>query len=218
MLFLAVFCGFLAEYQLEHKIEKERGSQYIHSFYEDLKSDTAAFTWVIARYDKKRVAFSKMTECYTLLPKQLKSYHPCLADLFNEAGGFPDLITEDRTLQQLKNAGGLRLLKKEDSDSILVYDRMIRIYSRVEATGLQECQYRLREQMNSMISYKTLTLEKEDPAIPYLNTDDMQKIDKFFVTLGEYDFNCYTMNRKVKEMKEKAISLINYFKVKYRLE
>ena len=24
MLFLAVFCGFLAEYQLEHKIEKDR--------------------------------------------------------------------------------------------------------------------------------------------------------------------------------------------------
>ena len=31
MLFLAVFCGFLAEYQLEHKIEKDRGKQYIRS-------------------------------------------------------------------------------------------------------------------------------------------------------------------------------------------
>ena len=27
MLFLAVFCGFLAEYQLEHKIEKNRERQ-----------------------------------------------------------------------------------------------------------------------------------------------------------------------------------------------
>ena len=35
MLFLAVFCGFLAEYQLEHKIEKEKGMQYISSFYEE---------------------------------------------------------------------------------------------------------------------------------------------------------------------------------------
>jgi hypothetical protein len=26
MLFLAVFCGFLAEYQLEHKIERDRES------------------------------------------------------------------------------------------------------------------------------------------------------------------------------------------------
>ena len=41
MLFLAVFCGFLAEYQLEHKIEKDREKQFIRSFVEDLKTDTA---------------------------------------------------------------------------------------------------------------------------------------------------------------------------------
>src|SRR5215212_6717279 len=39
MLFLAVFCGFLAEYQLEHKIEKERERQFMASMIEDLKSD-----------------------------------------------------------------------------------------------------------------------------------------------------------------------------------
>ena len=48
MLFLAVFCGFLAEYQLEHKIEKERGKQYIQSVYEDLKEDTASLANTIA--------------------------------------------------------------------------------------------------------------------------------------------------------------------------
>ena len=47
MLFLAVFCGFLAEYQLEHKIEKERGLQYIRSFYNDLKTDTTEFVKLI---------------------------------------------------------------------------------------------------------------------------------------------------------------------------
>ena len=40
MLFLAVFCGFLAEYSLEHKIEKDREKQYIRSFIEDLERDT----------------------------------------------------------------------------------------------------------------------------------------------------------------------------------
>ncbi|MCF8429930.1 MAG: hypothetical protein K9G64_07335, partial [Bacteroidia bacterium] len=35
MLFMAVFCGFLAEYQLEHKIEKEREIQYIYSLIND---------------------------------------------------------------------------------------------------------------------------------------------------------------------------------------
>src|SRR5437773_12560964 len=40
MLFLAVFCGFLAENFREHQVEKERGRQYILSLYEDLKADT----------------------------------------------------------------------------------------------------------------------------------------------------------------------------------
>ena len=43
MLFLAVFCGFLAEYQLEHKIEKDREKQYIISFEEDLDNDILDF-------------------------------------------------------------------------------------------------------------------------------------------------------------------------------
>ena len=41
MLFLAVFCGFLAENFREHQVEKERGRQYIRSLYEDLNYDTS---------------------------------------------------------------------------------------------------------------------------------------------------------------------------------
>ena len=58
MLFLAVFCGFLAEYQLEHKIEKEKGMQYIRSFYKDLKTDTAEFAGLIEIYENKMNALS----------------------------------------------------------------------------------------------------------------------------------------------------------------
>jgi hypothetical protein len=39
MLFLAVFCGFLAEYQLEHKIEKERAEKYLQSMLVDVRTN-----------------------------------------------------------------------------------------------------------------------------------------------------------------------------------
>jgi hypothetical protein len=39
MLFLAVFAGFLAEYQLEHKIEKERAEKYLQSMLLDVKTN-----------------------------------------------------------------------------------------------------------------------------------------------------------------------------------
>ena len=44
MLFLAVFCGFLAEYQLEHKIEKERVNKLMHDMVENLKYDSTRIT------------------------------------------------------------------------------------------------------------------------------------------------------------------------------
>src|SRR6187401_380061 len=40
MLFLAVFCGSLAEYQLEHKIERDRARELAQNFYEELKNDS----------------------------------------------------------------------------------------------------------------------------------------------------------------------------------
>ncbi|MEI7662867.1 MAG: hypothetical protein WCK34_11730 [Bacteroidota bacterium] len=39
MLFLAVFCGFLAEYQLEHKLERDREKQFIVSMVKELQED-----------------------------------------------------------------------------------------------------------------------------------------------------------------------------------
>ena len=39
MLFLAVFCGFLAEYQLEHKIERDREKAYMKGIVENLQYD-----------------------------------------------------------------------------------------------------------------------------------------------------------------------------------
>jgi len=48
MLFFVVFCGFLAEYQLEHKIESDREKVLAKVFYEDIKKDTAALISGIA--------------------------------------------------------------------------------------------------------------------------------------------------------------------------
>src|SRR5678815_4472219 len=43
MLFLAVFCGFLAENQREHMIEHERERQYSKQLLADLRKDSAFF-------------------------------------------------------------------------------------------------------------------------------------------------------------------------------
>ncbi len=42
MLFLAVFCGSIAELQLEHYIEKDRGKELAKSFYKELQLDSVS--------------------------------------------------------------------------------------------------------------------------------------------------------------------------------
>src|SRR4026208_1873787 len=81
MLFLAVFCGFLAENLREHRVERQRGVQYIQSFYQDLKTDTARFTILIKSYEKRSAAFKNKSECYN---KLISGDQPdtCLLDLF----------------------------------------------------------------------------------------------------------------------------------------
>ena len=54
MLFLAVFCGFLAENQREHMIEHQREKKYIVSLIEDLNTDISRISEYI-RYREAKV-------------------------------------------------------------------------------------------------------------------------------------------------------------------
>lgn len=120
MLFLAVFCGYLAEYKLEHNIEKGREKQYIESILQDLEADAITL--------QNRIGYCDLTvnqvDSLIALLKQ--------GDRKNMAGDiyyFLHLLhrsdvfrTNDKTIVQLRNAGGMRLLSnKVVSDTIIAY-------------------------------------------------------------------------------------------------
>ena len=121
MLFLAVFCGFLAENQREHMVEHNREKQYIKSLTKDLRLD-------IRQVDSFSPIFkSKLVELaivFNGLNERPSLY--CLQHLF-EGVGYPDFIYTDQTIQQLKGSGNLRLIRKQAvADSIADYDRHVR--------------------------------------------------------------------------------------------
>ena len=121
MLFLAVFCGFLAEYQLEHKIERDRERQYIRSLLSDLEADTVQLSGLL----NFRVA--KMTNFDSIM-YLLKSggWKTNTASLYYHAFYAPfavKFLPTNGVLSQLKNAGGLRLIRNSIVvDSILQFD------------------------------------------------------------------------------------------------
>jgi hypothetical protein len=132
MLFLAVFCGFLAEYQLEHKIERDREKQFMQTMTEDLKTDSARLNSLI-RFRKSRIR-----ELDTLfhiiandeyLTKGRKVYELYEFPYWDILRFFPS----DRTMQQLKNGGNMRLIRKKNvSNALMKYDITVRNYKEYE--------------------------------------------------------------------------------------
>jgi hypothetical protein len=112
MLFLAVFCGFLAENWRERMAEKERATDLAHSFYDELKRDSASIQTVQMRrirrdsaltYLKKYFRDSSITHC----PKAFGVNFTYAFEIFS-----PYLFEpKDAILDQLKNSGSLRYFK-----------------------------------------------------------------------------------------------------------
>ena len=123
MLFLAVFCGFLAEYQLEHKIERDREKIYIKSLVKDFEYDTLQFNLTIRRI-KKKVPFY---DSVLLFLKNPATFSGKLPFRFYINTTLEQIYSPlEPTLQELKGSGSLRLItKKLVLDSILIYDSKI---------------------------------------------------------------------------------------------
>jgi len=123
MLFLAVFCGFLAEFKLEHTIEKSREKQYIGSLLKDLENDTLQFGKTINRLNKKIPYYDSVLHFF----KNPSLYNQRLPYRFYIETTIERFYTPaNPTLEQLKGSGNLRLIHEQYIiDSIVNYDSRI---------------------------------------------------------------------------------------------
>ena len=98
MLFLAVFCGFLAENQREHYVEHIREKQFIKSFVEDLKSDTAAIRFQLnGRINKHKRMDSLL---FLLREQKIKGYEKDLYYFSMNSTAVWEFQHNDRTISQ----------------------------------------------------------------------------------------------------------------------
>ena len=124
MLFLAVFCGFLAENQREHYIEHQRAKELAKSLREDLKIDTATF------HEIRKIRSEKINNIDSLL-SALKNY-PASANISKIYHHVYNTIFKihfkraEGTVDQLKNSGYLRYFSKTSiPNKLMEYDRII---------------------------------------------------------------------------------------------
>ena len=148
MLFLAVFCGFLAENQREHFVEHDREKQFMGSLIEDLGADTVELRRAIikadsvANYADSTVMFLRDFKPQSVAPLRL-------SDLVGLAGQRQLLIYTDRTATQLKNAGGMRLIRNKKVSNLIV-----KYWKEIEESNISLDRYMIYRNASREISFK----------------------------------------------------------------
>ena len=223
MLFLAVFCGFLAEYKLEHVIEHQREEKYVHSLIQDLKTDTANLqSYITLRNEKRMMMDSLMLLLSTGMHKQFGNETYFFArHVFNG----PPFVSTDGTMQQLKNAGNLRLIKNENIIStILAYDASVK-----ELINWDESDTRIRTTFREIggTVFNADQLYKAIDSVfkfvrptsnPQLITENPIAINNIAFQVQYISLSCLGNSQRGKSLQTKAENLIDLLKKEYHLE
>jgi hypothetical protein len=223
MLFLAVFCGFLAENQREHYVEKRHEKQFMISLVRDLELDTSQLNR-IQRFRQDRLAdIDSLTIFFAATePKMvpLNKYNIVRALL-----GSIYFFQNSGTLDQLKNSGGLRLIHNRSIvDSIEDYDQQIKrmvVRDHFESDlGIENIQLvgklfhnsvALKMRADTMLLGKNITTDMDIPI-------NRQYLDEYLNHLMTFQ-DLIKANLGVQAIiKNRAINLIASIKKEYRLE
>lgn len=221
MLFLAVFLGFMAENYRAFLDEKSDEKEYIQSYIEDLKLDTAA----IAKNQRLRV----------LKISRLDSFMKLLS-LYDPAGHEKDLYffgrimmrttsfqPNDQTITQLRQSGGLHTIhNRQAADSIMSYQKYVEtiLLNQVDEAQERKDAFPLLARLFDPFVFETMLttkgIQRPTENFPLRSFDLNARLDaahQIHLLRGSYYF-IYT---KLEELKRKAERTILFLEKEYHL-
>jgi len=239
MLFLAVFCGFLAEYQLEHMIEKDRANELAKSFYDELKGDSANVVIKVQNRIKQENAFVYLMKYFkdSSLTNVSKAF--TINFLYGVLFRSP-AIFEPRTvvLDQLKNSGSLRYFKNEELQK-LIGDLSVAIHNVNDRQALEtsvrmtylnpfiiehydyDFEAQLRQTGKTDIFSATIIYENNSDVIPF-HFKGIEKFDKerAINIMGFYGMNGMESTRTIhlKRYMDLNAALLKLLRKEYHLK
>jgi len=222
MLFLAVFCGFVAENIRETQVEKEREKVYMENLYQDLKDDTANFS----AYDKSTSDFLNNVDTLMMLMKSPDRSEHMQAIYFKArmatARSTSFFFPNERTFDQMKSSGYLRLISNTQvGDSVSVYyNALKRIVFQDEfiSNRITEFMAEAGKVFDASILFKILKEKKEQDEHAKLITEDPLVINQMLTQLQYYYGSCMIQRAVCTERARMARNLIGLIKKEYHFE
>ena len=125
MLFLAVFCGFMAENQREHMIEHKREKQFVKSLINDLRLDIA---WLDTVTNSAKSRIQNIDSIISIMTTIGRDEIPASGYQYIRRAAVQIMFfPHDGTITQLKSSGAMRLIRNRAAvDSIENYNRLLR--------------------------------------------------------------------------------------------
>jgi hypothetical protein len=226
MLFLAVFCGFLAENIRERMIKHEKEIHYIKSMIQDIKKDTADLKIVLKN---QYYLLSKMDSALSIPVSRLRdiqSQDTFFHHFFYYYSWTSSFTQNDNVYVQLRNAGGFSVIHKQE-----VIDSINYLYSYYERQVKNNGKYYL-DYYDKMVQLATQVIDL--PVIPSTQDDklfreipqqnelftryDMPLLKQLY-SIIRYDKGClvFYMTQEQGYM-ALAKQMLNYLTQKYRLK
>jgi hypothetical protein len=222
MLFLAVFCGFLAEYQLEHKIERDREKQYVQSLMNDLKTDVINIDSV----QKQNILVNQRGDSLFLL-LTMPDYSKSTNSIYYNCRTFSTSVSftlTDGTIKQLNNSGGLRLIKKKNVvDSLQAYQNTYSKFSILQ--DLRETQKQsYRDVMCKVFDVRVFEIMVSGNKIlrpegnPALFSQNKELINELLMRAHFVKRNNAALINTLEELKKKSLNLQKIIAKEYHLD
>ena len=222
MLFLAVYLGFVAENIRGHNIDKEKEKVYMQNMLDDLKADTAIYN----RYEENnKVLFALIdTLIHVIKSPAIKQRIPELAYTARMIlPSYKALYTTDRTYEQMKSSGDLRLISNKHvaSDISSYYYSVIELKKYNDAAFVWGSDYgeEMGKIFDAELLLKIIKENKEQPAAPAdLLTEDRTTLNEL-ATSAQYLYGAFLLAKKIGDERNLAAQkLIVLIKKEYHLE
>jgi hypothetical protein len=238
MLFLAVFCGFLAENFREHKVEQQRAKELAISFYDELKRDSVTMQTVQMNRLKRDSSFTYLKKYFR--DSSITNCSKKFSIDFNYAFivfGSNIFEPKDAILDQLKNSGSLRYFKNTELQkltgdlSVAIAD--IRTRNKFESDFLDlyltpylvkhndiEFYDNISNRYQMLLVYALSAYEKSSEMFPFHfnKPDDFDKIESVNLT-GMYQLRCWgTSIKQYADYQKLNTRLLEELRIDYKLK
>jgi len=231
MLFLAVFCGFLAENFREHQLEHKREKQYMASLASELSYDLGQYEKVLNKINVLAPAldsFYQNVKNAALFQYRLEPRWNTLIN--NSTAPYSPPMP---TIQQLKNSGNMRLVRDPAVEqSIMEYEAFIEGRLNKNADEVNQAAHRVyafEDQFCDYTDFNRATTdnlhnkvsENLDHAFSFempLLIKDPLKLNEFANSIVNYRAFLYGYYTNTLTAKEKTTALLNLINKEYHFK